>query len=171
MTCTSQRLNSDFLLCYESVFATELAVPHGQTAQSNFTCQCCTFTFLLAQPFKIKGSITFATNEVVYLLNFLVDLNWEKNRPCIAEHIISISKNRASKLPGYILCDNTMPCSLPEMTACWTCKPFKEATEVNRPHYYTLSRNVMEFKSDIIFNRRLCGDFTGYFLRLAVLSL
>lgn len=50
-----------------------LVVPYGHAAQSNFTSQCCTFTFLLTKPFKIKGSITFATNEVVYLPNFLVD--------------------------------------------------------------------------------------------------
>lgn len=35
------------------------------------------FTFLLTEPFKIKGGITFATNEAVYLPNFLVDCERE----------------------------------------------------------------------------------------------
>lgn len=47
--------------------------------------------FFLTNLLRNKDSITSATNELVYLPNFLVSLNWEKNGPCIADQIISIS--------------------------------------------------------------------------------
>lgn len=123
--------------------------------QSNLTSQCCTFTFLLTEPFKIKGNITFATNEVVYLPNFLVDLNWEKNRPCIAEHIISISK-------AELLKSQVMHCVTINCVAYLKCLHAEHVNHSKRPVKWTdhiRNKDVLDFKSDIIFQRRQWGVF------------